>query len=804
MTPEQQRAIAIAQARKRKAEAERAGQTESRNPDSGRELAGGRDQVEALNSLDRFLFQGNTGRANAALLSAANSSTLGTLDNFVGGMDRAVPGSPGQNPSVVRGMFRDKHPVSSTTGDIAGFLGPGGLAWNAGETAMKALPQLPGKAAPYAARLAGLAGLGGAESAVYQATVDASNKEADSGSPVTLPQRLEMGKEGATNPLALAAGPLSSLAYRGGRQFFTGRATPKSLQPGSTAPSLEALEGMKNEAYKLADDLGVTYAPDSFANMVAKIENRLAKEGIDPDLHRKATANLRRIQARVGDKPMTLQELDQIRQLTRRDVVRSSTEAGEQRMGMMVMDEIDNFISEGTNAIQSGQAGSDAIQRARALNTVWRKSQTLADAAENAELRAASTGSGGNAENALRQEIRKIYQNPKKVAGFNEAERAAMRKVVEGDSVQNFLRLYGKLSPAGNALMASIGLGASTASGGVLLPLFAGAMGAKHLAQKGIRGKFNELDELVRSGATELPMKNITPGRPPGGTPPQAPPGDLPQLPGRPTPPVANAFADPQLPPGGVRSTQYEMDGVPHSSLRDAQYKQGNAGLSLAGQRAKTANLEMLEQAKQLEQAGSSVDDIFAETGWYRGYDKKKNWRFEISDANAKLKQSELPKGTYRLEDVMDFEELYAAYPDLRKMKVKIKDANQHRFGSYDALRDRATMYGTPELDGLLHEVGGHAVQRREGFGLLNRKYFDSSHEAEARMLQNRSSVDPQTRSRLNPTSHYDIATDSISASRSMSEPERIAVLTLRRLGIGSTLAGGAYLMTLDPSEVEN
>ncbi|NQY98865.1 MAG: hypothetical protein HRT82_17060 [Henriciella sp.] len=327
-----------------------------------------------------------------------------------------------------------------------------------------------------------------------------------------------MAKQGATDPIALAAGPMASLLYRGGRQVMTGKATPKSMQPGANAPAIDQIDGMKNEAYQLADELGVTYSPDSFANLIAKVENRLIAEGMDPDLHRKAYANLRRLQARVGDQPMTMQQIDQLRQLTRRDVVQSSLEAGERRMGMMVIDDIDDFIADGANAMNNGQAGADAIQRARSLNSVWRKSQALQDAVENAQLRSASTGSGGNFENALRQEIRKIYQNPKKVAGFSEAERAAMRKVIEGDTVQNLLRGYGKLSPVGSGLMSAIGVGAAAAHP-YTMPVFLGAIGAKHLAQRGVKNSFNELDQLVRSGATASPMKNVTPGS--GGPAPQ-------------------------------------------------------------------------------------------------------------------------------------------------------------------------------------------------------------------------------------------------------------------------------------------
>ncbi len=513
MTPEQQRAIVIAKARKRKAEAT--------GGNSG-PIQGQIDQVNYLGKLNDFTRKGNTGRLTTAALSAANSSTLGALDPIMDGVDRAIPGYTGPDSASVRHGLREEHPVSGVVGDIAGFAGPGAAIWKAGGSLGKALPQLPGKGSRYAGRLLGLAGMGGAENAVFQSTVGASNLSASTGEPVSIPERLEMAREGGTNPIALAAGPAMSLAGRGISGAFTGKVTPKNLRPGANAPQLDQIEGMKNEAYQLADELGVTYTPDSYQNLIANLETRLASEGIDPVLHQRATRTLSRMQDRVGDKPMTMQELDKIRQFVRRDVIQSAAagstpgaNAGEQRLGMMMVDAIDDFIESGTGAVgANGQAGSEAIRRARSLNSVWRKSQTLQDAVENAQLRSASTGSGGNFENALRQEIRKIYQNPKKVAGFSEAEREVMRAVIEGTPIQNILRNVGKLSPQGNGLMAALGIG-TTAANPWLAPVWIAGMGAKHLSQQGIRNSFDELDTLVRGRANALakpPMKNITPG----------------------------------------------------------------------------------------------------------------------------------------------------------------------------------------------------------------------------------------------------------------------------------------------------
>lgn len=48
------------------------------------------------------------------------------------------------------------------------------------------------------------------------------------------------------------------------------------------------------------------------------------------------------------------------------------------------------------------------------------------------------------------------------------------------------------------------------------------------------------------------------------------------------------------------------------------------------GEFAKAADKSALDQAREMEQQGSTAKDIRAETGWFKGKDGK--WRFEISD----------------------------------------------------------------------------------------------------------------------------------------------------------------------------
>lgn len=123
----------------------------------------------------------------------------------------------------------------------------------------------------------------------------------------------------------------------------------------------------------------------------------------------------------------------------------------------------------------------------------------LDTAIEKAERRAASTGSGGNLDNAIRQNVRGILDNPRKSRGLTDAERQAAERVVRGGPVQNTLRLAGKLSPQGNGLMAALGIGGTMvnpAIGGLAL----GGMAAKSTADRMTRKNVERLSQVIRAG----------------------------------------------------------------------------------------------------------------------------------------------------------------------------------------------------------------------------------------------------------------------------------------------------------------
>lgn len=170
--------------------------------------------------------------------------------------------------------------------------------------------------------------------------------------------------------------------------------------------------------------------------------------------------------------------------------------------------------------------------------------------------------------------------------------------------------------------------------------------------------------------------------------------------------------------------------------------------LTFGGVGAKTANLVSLDKAKKMKEQGETALQIWRETGWTNEFPDKK-WRFEIDDSMAVLNPdaskhieagkkyagkseitaADIPKihaikDSWDLPDLLQHDELYDAYPQLRNLKARV-DAGLDARGSYSGSGSSGIgeISFNPKAIGddedipqtLLHEIQ-HAIQRQEGF----------------------------------------------------------------------------------------
>lgn len=272
----------------------------------------------------------------------------------------------------------------------------------------------------------------------------------------------------------------------------------------TAAPSLDDLKVAKNAAYRAVDKLGVVYSPQAVDDLIARMEATGAK--INPLRHQAAKSVLDDIRTLKG-KPLTLTQLDELRQVIARDLIKTP-DGGNRFFGYEFKNTLDDFINRANpSMLQSGDAvaASTAINKARELNTRFRKVEDFERQMGKATTAAASSGSGGNINNQIRQKARQILDNPKRTLAYSDEELAALEKLITQGAGEDILRTIGKLAPGGNGLMTALNTGAIVHN-----PALAGipaiAQIAKFLADRGT-GKQAEILRalLARGGPVDIP-----------------------------------------------------------------------------------------------------------------------------------------------------------------------------------------------------------------------------------------------------------------------------------------------------------
>lgn len=265
-------------------------------------------------------------------------------------------------------------------------------------------------------------------------------------------------------------------------------------------PGLDEINAAKNAAYDAADRAGVIYTPQAVGRLSENVTAKLTDMGYDPSLHPGAAAVVRRLRE-VDGQNVTMKGLDTIRKVASNGYIPGNKPNN--RAISEIINSIDDAMTKphaGDVLMGDARTGMKALMDARNLASRVSKMERVKSAVERAELRAASTGSGGNADNATRQNLRRLLENPR---GFTPDEQKALSAVVRGTPVQNAARLAGKFAPTGvvsGVLSGGAGYGL-LGPAGPLLPL--AGMGAKAAADKMTQSNVGLLSEIIAAGGTK-------------------------------------------------------------------------------------------------------------------------------------------------------------------------------------------------------------------------------------------------------------------------------------------------------------
>jgi hypothetical protein len=379
--------------------------------------------------------------ADDIVRSVANGATFGFADKLAGYLN-------GTGTDAERAKSQEALDRAGGAGTVAELTGavatPIGLARNgvalAGRFGTDAMQGLPG--------LAARTGLMATEGAGYGA-VGAAGHDQNVKNGALLGAIMGGGANVVGEGLAVGANKVAGAFNK---------------QP--VIPTADQLRQRAQAAYQAADAADVVFTPQAVTSLRNRVFNDLVGMGYDPALQPGAAAIVRRLDDLHGNN-VSLTGLDSLRKVAGNGYVAGNN--SNNRAVAQIIAAIDDAVANPTTGdvlFGNAAAGSNALTEARALWSQLAKANTISEARDSAALRAASTGAGGNIDNATRQNMRRVYENGR---GFTPDENDALLTAIRGTPGQNALRLVGRLAPTGvvsGGIGASIGAGAGSALGG--------------------------------------------------------------------------------------------------------------------------------------------------------------------------------------------------------------------------------------------------------------------------------------------------------------------------------------------------
>jgi len=385
VTPEQQKALALAKARKRKKQK--------------------LEQSTLSGMVDSFTNQAVGGLG--PILTAGEAAVLGRTPegdffNFEESMSKrfndALAAERAQNE-----QFNEDHFIASTAAGIPGAVVAGG---GVGAVGRKVAPKVANTlSSSLPGRLVAGAGAGsalGAGNAVGQ------------------------GKDVVTNAVVGAA---SGLAGQAAGEVLTrgGSAAIGALRRKPKIPTVEKLRDAQQAAYRIAGQQDILYSQTAIRGLRDKVMRQFAKRGFHPSRHPGAADVIEELNRLSEAQLVAGQGITTARKLFN-DAWKAGKKENNSLVGAAVR-EMDNMIRNPKSAVH-GDAKVFS-KHLRAGNEASRRLFKLEEADElssRAGRRAARTGSGGNVENTTRQELSKILDQAKRSRSFKPDELEVIEK----------------------------------------------------------------------------------------------------------------------------------------------------------------------------------------------------------------------------------------------------------------------------------------------------------------------------------------------------------------------------------------
>lgn len=284
--------------------------------------------------------------------------------------------------------------------------------------------------------------------------------------------------------------------------------TPKGLTATTPvvtpAPSVTDLKTASRGLYQDPAVTGLEIKPQPVANLSTKIENDLLQRGYRPKQAGGTFEEVKALTPGPGVQSVNAMDLHSARKalgVYAREVDAVGKPTAEAAAAMLAKEHLNDFLPNiNQTDVVSGNArlAAELMKEADSNWSAAKRGEKVDLQLTRADRQAAKSGSGSNIENAMRQKIASMLDNPARSVGFSDAEKAAMEEIVRGTPTRNVLRKVGKLGVDGG-LSLLLHAGAALPSGGATVPFAVGGTLARKIGEHLTSNAGSRLSESVRS-----------------------------------------------------------------------------------------------------------------------------------------------------------------------------------------------------------------------------------------------------------------------------------------------------------------
>lgn len=247
----------------------------------------------------------------------------------------------------------------------------------------------------------------------------------------------------------------------------------------NTAPTVDRLRQIKDEAYKAVDESGFVIGPGEAKTIFQRASDAAAKEQyITTQGSSTVVDRAQKLLESLTTKGMTLGQSETVR----RRLFKLAEDQTDGYIVRKMISEFDDVIDEALGAVDS-----NALKIARSAHNSFKKAETVEQAFKGVDSK--------NTAQAYRKVAEKLLKS-KDMKFFSAADKQMIQKMADGTLPTNVAQFIGKFSPTSNALMAALNVGVSVSNPWLLL-LSIGTTGAKHIADKSaVKRAQNLIDKI--------------------------------------------------------------------------------------------------------------------------------------------------------------------------------------------------------------------------------------------------------------------------------------------------------------------